>query len=55
MKRIEIQDGIIRMSDDSVLGFFEKTVNKFGDGAKVDIPKKYLGKKAYVIICKGEE
>ncbi|MBI4448480.1 DUF2080 family transposase-associated protein [Candidatus Woesearchaeota archaeon] len=31
---------------------FEKPVTKFGNGAKLDCPKQYLGKKAYVIIRK---
>lgn len=35
-----------------VLGFFEKKVTAFGTGAKVDCPKEYLGKKAYLIIQK---
>ncbi len=30
--------------------YFEKTVTKFGMGAKVDVPKEYLGKKVIVII-----
>ncbi|MBI4448952.1 DUF2080 family transposase-associated protein, partial [Candidatus Woesearchaeota archaeon] len=29
-----------------------KPVTKFGNGAKLDCPKQYLGKKAYVIIRK---
>ncbi|MEW5897348.1 MAG: DUF2080 family transposase-associated protein [Nanoarchaeota archaeon] len=28
----------------------EKTVTKFGTGAKVDCPKEYLGRKAYLVI-----
>ena len=35
-----------------IIGFFEKKVTPFGTGAKVDCPKKYLGKKAYLIIQK---
>lgn len=30
--------------------YFEKVVTKFGNGAKVDCPKKYIGKKAIVVI-----
>ena len=30
----------------------EKTVTKFGTGAKVDCPKEHLGKKVYIIIRK---
>ncbi|MBT5424338.1 DUF2080 family transposase-associated protein [archaeon] len=31
---------------------FEKVVTKFGNSAKVDAQKKYIGKRAYVIIMK---
>jgi putative transposon-encoded protein len=30
----------------------KKTVTPFGTGAKVDCPKEYLGKKAYLVICR---
>ena len=29
---------------------FEKKVTSFGNGAKIDCPKEYFGKKAIVII-----
>lgn len=29
---------------------FEKRITKFGNSAKLDVPKKYIGKRAYVII-----
>jgi len=35
---------------DEIIGFFEKAVTKFGNGAKIDCPKEYLGKKVYVLI-----
>jgi len=35
-----------------ILGFLEKRATKFGNGAKVDCPKEYLGKRVYLIICK---
>lgn len=31
---------------------YEKTVTKFGTSAKLDAPKKYIGRRAYVIILK---
>lgn len=37
---------------DDIETIFEKPVTKFGNGAKLDCPKQYLGKKAYVIIRK---
>ena len=30
--------------------YFEKKVTKFGNGAKVDTPKEYIGKKVIVIV-----
>ncbi|MFH1072001.1 MAG: DUF2080 family transposase-associated protein [Nanoarchaeota archaeon] len=30
----------------------EKTVTKFGTGAKLDCPKEYLGRKTYILIRK---
>ena len=31
---------------------YEKTVTKFGSGAKIDCPKEFLGKKVYVLVRK---
>ena len=35
-----------------ILGFLERTVTPFGNGAKVDCPKEFTGKRVYLIICK---
>lgn len=32
--------------------FFEKKITKFGNGAKIDAPKQYIGKKVIVLVCK---
>jgi len=32
--------------------FYEKTITRFGNSAKIDAPKKYIGKRAYVIVVK---
>ncbi len=31
---------------------YEKIVTKFGNSAKLDVPKRYIGHRAYVIIVK---
>lgn len=36
----------------NIKGYLEKTVTKFGTGAKIDIPKEYLGKKVIILVCK---
>ena len=40
----------VKLTVDGVEGFFEKTVTKFGTGAKIDCPKQYLGRDVYVVI-----
>ena len=36
----------------NIIGFFEKEVTSFGNGAKVDCPKKYIGRRAYVVLLR---
>lgn len=33
-----------------IRGFFIRKVTKFGNSAKVDCPKEYLGRKVYLVI-----
>ena len=33
-----------------VEGFFEKVVSRFGNGAKIDCPRQYLGRPVYVVV-----
>ena len=51
MRKIEVLDKKIHLSDD-VEVFYEKTITAFGNSAKLDAPKKYIGKRAYVIVLK---
>ena len=39
----------------NIQAYMERVVTKFGSGAKVDCPKEFLGKKAYLIIEKYNE
>lgn len=34
----------------NVKGFFIRKVTKFGTSAKVDCPKRYMGRKVYLVI-----
>ena len=36
----------------NIEGLIQKTVTPFGNGAKVDCLKEYIGRPAYIIICK---
>jgi putative transposon-encoded protein len=51
VKKIDLKNGKLSIGDDIEL-IFEKIATKFGTGAKVDVPKKYIGKKVYIMIQK---
>ena len=49
MGKVNIKiDNEITVKD--IQAYMEGTVTKFGSGAKVDCPKEFLGKKAFLII-----
>ena len=50
-RKIKIRESTINL-DDEVETFYEKVITRFGNSAKVDAPKKYIGKRAYVVILK---
>ncbi len=51
MRKIAIKEKTeIKVS--GIVGFLEKLVTPFGNGAKVDCPKEFIGKRVYLIICK---
>ncbi len=31
--------------------FYEKNITKFGNGAKIDAPKEYIGRRVIVLVC----
>ncbi len=33
--------------------FFEKQITKFGNGAKIDAPKEFIGRKVIVLVVEG--
>jgi putative transposon-encoded protein len=51
MRQIKLGTKKIELKD-NVEVFYEKTITKFGTSAKIDAPKKYIGKRAYVIVLK---
>ena len=46
----DVKKPINELKIKNIKGYFKKKVTKFGTGAKIDCPKEYLNKKAYVII-----
>ena len=51
MRKITLKKGDLTI-EDKVLFFFEKSITPFGNGAKIDAPKEFLGKRVYVMIRK---
>lgn len=49
MRKIKVIDGKLTLNED-VEVVYEKIVTPFGNSAKVDCQKKYIGKRAYVIV-----
>lgn len=43
------EKGKLQLTDDVAL-IYEKKITKFGNGAKIDAPKDYIGKNVYVLI-----
>jgi len=54
MRSIHVRNGEFVLSD-QVVGLFEKRVTKFGNGAKIDCPKEYLGKMVYILVRRTED
>jgi len=51
LRSIKLERGKLELKDEFEL-IFERTINKFGNGAKIDAPKDLLGRKVYVILRK---
>ena len=49
---IELKKEELILKDSEIEGFLERVVTPFGTSAKADVPRKYLGRRVYVIISK---
>ena len=49
MKRFQFKKEIFSFQTE-VKFFFEKQITKFGNGAKIDAPKEFIGKKVIVLV-----
>lgn len=52
MRVVKVNKGKLWLRDDEIAGFIEKIVTPTGNSGKVDVPRRYVGKRAYVIVCK---
>lgn len=51
MKKVKLKTKT-KITVRGIEGFVKRIVTPFGNGAKVDCPKEYLGKQVYLIITK---
>jgi len=51
-RKIELNQGKLHLTETKIEGFLEKTITPLGTSAKADVPKRYIGRRAYVIIIK---
>jgi putative transposon-encoded protein len=50
-RKIEVRKGDLTIKE-TVEVVYERVITPFGNSAKIDAPKKYIGKRAYAIIIK---
>ena len=51
MKRISTSN-INEITVKNISAYFEKTITSFGNGAKIDAPKEYLGRKVIILVIR---
>jgi putative transposon-encoded protein len=51
MRKVNLNTKNLKLSED-VIVVMEKRVTPYGNGAKVDCVKEYIGRRAYVVIVK---
>ena len=49
-RKVEVVDKEFRLTDKKVVAVLDRTITPFGTSAKADVPLKYVGKRAYVVI-----
>lgn len=53
-RKIELNKEGLVLQDKEIEGFLERIVTPIGTSAKADIPRRYLGRRVYVIITKSK-
>ena len=54
-RRIELNKGGFSLTESEIEGFLERVATPIGTSAKADVPKRYIGRRVYVIITKEKE
>lgn len=51
MRIIELKKGDLTLKD-KIEGFLERTATPLGNSGKVDCPKRFIGRRVYILISK---
>ncbi len=51
-RKIELKNGNLTLNEKEIEGFLERIITPIGTSAKADVPRRYLKRRAYVIITK---
>jgi putative transposon-encoded protein len=51
-RKIVLKKEELILKESEIEGFLERVVTPFGTSAKADVPRKYIGRRVYVIITK---
>jgi len=51
-RRIELQKGVLVLRDPDIEGFLERVVTPIGTSGKADVPRRYIGRRVYVIVTR---
>jgi putative transposon-encoded protein len=51
-RKIEAGKDKFILTENKIQQLLERVVTPFGNSAKADVPKKYIGKRVYVVVIK---
>jgi putative transposon-encoded protein len=51
-RKVTLQRGELVLSEDEIEGFLEGYIKPLGTSARFQCPKRYIGRRAYLVVCK---
>lgn len=51
-RKLDVKLNTLTLTDNKIDQILDRVVTPFGNSAKADVPKKYIGKRVYVIVTK---
>lgn len=51
-RKLDVKLNTLTLTDNKIEQILDRVVTPFGNSAKADVPKRYIGKRVYVIVTK---